>query len=406
MEIKKEILPKSKIKLEIKVSPPEMRGFFDRAYKKFAPSVEVKGFRPGMAPRALTISAIGENRLNSEIIDLALQETYVQALKKEDIMPVSQPKISIKVVKDLTVDTALLEYDAEIDILPEIKLGDYKKIKLKTKRQKDKEIEAKDGEVEQVISHLQRQKATFSDITRAIKTGDRVEISFEGFEKGVKIENLSSEHYPIILGSGSIIPDFEKNLVGLKKGDKKEFKSKLKDQKDPAGTTKEIDFKVEVLETQETILPELDNKFAEGFQKKTIDELKLAIKEDIINQKKDAQKKQQENEVLEKLLELIKTEIPESLIDQEINRQTEDMKNRVTSMGMTFEKYLEQMKKTEEDFKKDLQPQAEKTIKIGLALGEILKKESAPSPRGWGIDPKDKEAGKKVLERLIENATK
>lgn len=397
MEIKKENLGKSKIKLTIKVSSPEMRGFFDIAYKKLAPNVEVKGFRKGGAPRALTIAAIGENRLNSEILDLALQETYTTALKKENILPIAQPKVNIKVLKDLTVDTAELEYELEVDVLPEVKIGDYKKLKLKTQNAKE-EITVKDDEVEHVLSHLSRQKATFKDITSPLKEGDRAEINFEGFERGAKIENLSSEHYPVILGSGTLIPDFEKKLIGLKKDDKKEFKVELVDQKDPKQPKKPIDFKVEVLETQEVILPKIDDTFAKNFEKNTLEDLKKAISDDIILQKKEVQKKNIENQVLEELIKITTIEIPESLIEQETDRQINDIRSKVATMGMTFEKYLENLKKSEEDFRKELRPQSEKMIKIGLALGEVVKAEK--------IDTKDKDAGKIALEKLIEYTIK
>lgn len=390
MEIKKEILPKSRIKLNIKVSSPEMRGFFSRVYNKLASSVEIKGFRRGMAPKSLTIAAIGENRLNSEIVDLALQETYTTALKKENLLPVSQPKVNIKMLKDLTVDTAELEYEAEIDVLPVVKLGNFKEIKI---RKEDKEIKVDKEEVEHVLSHLQRQKAEFKDIDRPLESGDRAEINFEGFERGAKLENLSSEHYPVILGSGTLIGDFEKNLIGLKKGEKKEFKVELIDPKNPKLPKKPTDFKVEILQTQEVIMPKLNDEFAQSFQKKSLEDLKKAIKDDIIFEKKEMQKKNLENRVLESLLNITEVEIPESLIEREVEHQIENMRQRLTKTGLDFEKYLENLKKTVEELRQDIRPQAEKLVKIGLALGEVAKKE--------GIDPKDKEAGKMALEKLI-----
>lgn len=401
MEIKRENLEKSKVKLTIRVSSPEMRNFFSRAYNKLAQNVEVKGFRPGTAPKSLTIAAIGENKLNSEILDIALQETYSQALRKENIIPVIQPKVNVKMLKDLTVDTAELEYEVEIEILPKVTLGDYKKIKIKKfGDKKNKDTDVKDDEVNQVLSYLQRQKATFTDITRPIKDGDRVEINFDGFERGVKLENLSSKNYPVILGSGTFLPDFEKNLIGLKKDDKKDFTIDVLSQ--DKKSKKSVDFKVEVLQTQAVGLPELNNEFAKNFQKSSIDELKKAIRTDIISQKEIAAKRDLENKVLEELLKITKVELPEGLIEQEIDRQVNEVRSRTAMTGMTFEKYLESFKKTEAEFRQMLRPQAEKTIKIGLALGEIVKQESA----SWRIDPKNKDAGKKALEKLIEISVK
>jgi len=402
MEIKKEDLGKSKVKLSIKLSPPEMRGFFTRVYNRLAPQIEVKGFRPGQAPRSMIISAIGENRLQTEIVDEALKESYVQALKKENLIPVAPPRVNLKMMKDLLTDTAEMEYEAEVDLLPEIKLGDYKKIKV-TER-KDKKIEVKKEEIEQVLSHLARGQAQFKDIDRPLKQGDRVEINFEAFDKGVKLENLSSKNYPAILGSKVLIPEFEEKLIGLKKGDKKEFKLYLSASPQEK-KKKEIDFKVEILLTQEVILPKFNDEFAQKYKKKNMEELKGAIKEDIIQQKEIEQKRKLENEMLEKLLKITKVEVPESLIEQEIERQISQIRSRVSAAGLTFEQYLNNLpagrqglKKTEEELKEGLKPQAEKTIKIGLALGEIARLEK--------IDPQDKEAGKKAFDKLYSYATK
>jgi trigger factor len=387
LNIKKENLSGCKAKLTISVPSELMRGYFAKVYNKLAASVEVKGFRAGKAPRNLTIAAIGENRLVSQIIDMALQETYGKALKEENIIPVAPPKINIKKMADLTADTAVLEYEAEIELLPEVKIGDYKKLKVKSAKLK---VDATKAEIDQVLSHLQRQHATFKEIDRKAMEGDRVEIDFEGKEQGVVLENLTSKNYPVILGSKVLIPEFEKKVEGMKKGDEKDFKLKIKD--------KEIDFHVKMLDVKEVILPKLDDELAKKFGKKTLQELTKAIEEDIIKQKNLQEKQNQENQLIEELLKITQVEVPESLILQETNRMVEQLKQRTQMAGMPFEKYLGQVKKTEEDLKKDFRAQAEKTVKVGLTLGEIGKKEK--------IDLKDKDAGKKVMEKLVAYATK
>jgi len=387
LDVKKENLAGSKAKLTVSIPPELMRGYFAKVYKKLAEAVEVKGFRAGHAPKHLTISAIGENRLVSEIIDLALQETYPKALKQENIIPIAPPKINIKKMVDLTADTAVLEYEAETELLPEVKVGDYKKLKVK---KAPKDIKVSKEEIDQVLSHLQRQHATFKDIDRSVKEGDRVEIDFEGKERGVVLENLSSKNYPVILGSKVLIPEFEKKIEGMKKGDETDFKLKLKD--------KNIDFHVKMLNTQEVTLPKIDDELAKKFGKKTLTELTKAIEEDIMKQKELQEKQNQENQLIEELLKITKVEIPESLTSQEVHRMIEQLKQRTQMAGMPWEKYLEQIKKNEEDLHKDFHDQAERTVKVGLTLGEIGKAEK--------IDLKDNDAGKKVLEKLLSYATK
>jgi len=392
LDIKKENLTKSKIKLTIKIPSDLMRGFFATVYSQMAAGVEVKGFRKGHAPKSLTISAIGENRLSQEIINTALSETYPQALKQEKIIPIAPPRINIKMLKDLMVDTAELEYEAEIDLLPEVKIGDYKKIKIK----KAEKIEVKPEEVEQVMSHLQRQHATFEEKEGVAEIGDRIEMDFEGSERGVVLENLTSKNYPVILGSKVLIPEFEEKIVGLKKGEDKEFKVKIGP---PAGgDKKEINFKVKILDVQKVNLPALDDELAKKFGKNTIKALEQAVGDDIIKQKEAQQKREQENEIVEQLLKIAKLDVPESLIEQETHRMIDELKQRTQMMNLPFETYLAQLKKTEADLHADFHEQAEKTVKTGLILGEIAKAEK--------MDLKDEQVGKKVMEKLLSYAQK
>jgi trigger factor len=389
IEVKRENLGKTKVKLDVKVPSKLMVGFFEKVYKDFAPTVEVKGFRKGHAPKHLTISAVGEARINQEIINLALSETYVEALKKEEIIPVAPPQINVKMLKDLLEDTAELEYEAEIELIPEIKLGEYKKIKVK----KMAEIKITEEEVNQVLGHLQRQHAEFEAKDDKAELGDRIEMDFEGTEKGVVLENLTSKNYPVILGSKVLIPEFEKEVIGLKKGDHKEFTCTLgKDS-----NKKKVDFKVDILLVQKVILPALNDDLAGKFQQGSMESLTKAVRADIMEQKMIAQRREQEGEIAEGLLKIAKVEVPESLIEQEIHRMIDEMRNRTEMMGLPFEQYLLQIKKTEADVHKEFHEQAEKTVKVGLIMGEVGKREK--------LDLKDEKAGHLVMAKLLEYAT-
>lgn len=397
LKVTKETLPKSKIKLTVSVPPALMQGFFSTVYEKLSKNIEVKGFRPGKAPKNLTIMQIGEGRLNEEILNTALQETYGQALKQEKILPVAPPKINITKMADLTTDNAVLEYVAEVDLMPKVEVGDYKKIKL-AKLKEDYKVSSE--ELDQVLSHLKRQHASFTEISRPAKIDDRMEIDFEGFDKGVRLDNFSSKNYPIILGSKSLLPEFEEKLIGLKKGDGRDFEIEVKtkgevgtDAKVGKADMKKIKFNVKVLTLQEVQMPKEDDDFAKKFEKNTMDELKKAISEDIVKQKGIAENQKQENELMDELLKISKIEIPDSLVDQELDQMIERMKTQTQTMGMPFEKYLEQIKKSEEELRKDMSAQAEKTVKTGLILGEVGKQEK--------IDLKDKESVKKIIEKVL-----
>ena len=398
LEIKRENLPKSKIKLTIKVPSAKMRQFFQKTYEKLAPTVEVKGFRKGKAPAKLTVSAIGENRFMQEILDLALQETYGEALKQEKIMPVAMPQINVKMMKDLLTDQAELEYEAEIDCLPEVEVGNYK-IYLKKVKLPKRDIEVKDEEVEQVIGHLRRQHATFEEKTGAAEIGDRVEMDFEGSERGVVLDNFTSKNYPAILGAKTLLPEFEKQIVGMKKESNKEFDLELKqttsrETEKALPKTKKVHFNVHIHDVKKVNLPEMNDELAKKFQKNNIDELKKAILVDVSREKEMNTKREKENVVLEELLKNTKIEIPPSLIENEVHRILDDLRSRAQMIGLTFEQYLAQVKKTEADLHEELKPDAEKTVKIGLILGEIAKLEK--------MDLKNEQLGHKVMNKLLE----
>lgn len=423
-KVEKVTLPKSQIKLNIILPPEIMRGYFATVYDKLAPSVNIKGFRPGKAPKNLTIMEIGENRFNSEIIDMALSESYGQVLKQEKIVPVAPPKVEIKKMVDLTSDTAEIEYTAVVDILPEVEVGDYKKIKVK-KNDMSKVKVTKD-EMDQVFSHLQRQHAEFKDVTRAAQEKDRVEMDFEGTERGVVLENLTSKNYPVVLGSKVLIPEFEKKVEGMKVGDEKEFDIDLgKDSRKEEHTShegdghshdhdghnhddlkpKKVHFKVKMNTVQEVILPELNDELAKKFGQESMADLNKVVEADVLDQKKHAEKQNLENKVIEALLKIVKLDVPAGLVEQETDRMISQLKERTESMGMPFDKYLESMPgkesgmhKTELELKKDMEPQAERTVKIGLTLGEIGKLEK--------IDLSKEDSGAKVIEKLVEYATK
>jgi|GEM_PF-691875 len=412
LNIKKEILPKSKMKLTIALPPELMRGYFSVIYAKLAPTVSVKGFRPGKAPKNLTIMQIGENLFNSEIIDLALQESYGQALKQEKIIPVAPPKVEIKKMVDLLADNAEMEYEVEVDILPEVKVGDYKKLKIK--KEKEQKLEVKKDEIDQVLSHLQRQHAMFNDIERAAKIGDRVEMDFTGTERGVILENLTSKNYPVILGSKVLVPEFEKKVEGMKAGEEKEFEVELNqahaehehnhdhdhdhDHEIKVEKTRKIHFKVKMNMVQEVILPELNDDLSKKFGQKSMADLYKIIEADVLSQKKSALKQNKENEVIEALLKITTMEVPESLIGQEVERMFKQLQTRTQEMGLPFDKYLEGLHKTEEELKKDMAVQAEKTVKVGLALGEVGKQEK--------LDLSQEKSGQQVIEKLIEYSQK
>jgi len=394
METKVEKLPKSHIKMSVTIKAEDLKKYYDKAYEKVGLTLKIDGFRPGKAPKELVEAGAGQARLVQEIVDMALEENYPKALEENKLLPVDQPKLSITGFPSLA-GSEDLTYQVEFDNLPVPKLGDYSKISVK----RIKAEVPKEADVEKVIEYLKKQKATFSEVERASKMGDRIEINFDGSVKGVTKEGMSSKNHPIILGEKTMIPGFEEELVGLKKGDKKTFKIKFpKDyhSKDLASETAE--FAIEVTDLKEIVMPELDNAFAEAFGHKDAKTMKEAIKESLAKEMEDKAKQDQEMAVIDKVLPKLSVEVPESLVEQETDRMLDTFRQQVESQGLGFDRYLVSIKKDIESLRKEMSAQAEKNVRVGFLLGEIIKEQK--------LDPKDKDSGRKAIDYLIGKLTK
>ncbi|MBD3360231.1 trigger factor, partial [Candidatus Peregrinibacteria bacterium] len=287
---------------------------------------------------------------------------------KEKIQVVSRPKIKIEKDEPLT-------YTATVAVLPNVEVKDYKSIKIPKEEPKvtDKDIKA-------VIEDLKKYATTNKEVDRPAKKGDRVEVDFEGFDKnGKPIENTKSKNHPVIIGEGSLIPGFEDELIGLKKDEKKEFELKFpKDYAKKDFQNKEVKFKVEIKKVEEPKTPELNEEFIQKMtgKKLSIDEFKKDVENNIKARKKQEAVQKRENKYLEELLKKTNVEIPEALIEEEAQYILQEMKEDIASKGLQFEKFLEHKNTTEEELREKYRPEAEKRIKVRLALRHLIKEEN------------------------------
>ena len=389
MNITTKKLPHSAVQLHVTVEKTKMVEFFAKAFERLASTVAIKGFRPGTAPKAMVLERIGIDRYTQEAVNLAIIDTYYHAVHDEKLVPLSQPAVSIH---EFGIDSALV-YDATVDVLPEVELGDYKKINPKLSKDK---IEATDEEVEIVLRRLRLQSATFATVDRATEKGDRVEVHFTGKEKGVVQDDLTSQHYPIILGDSPIIPGFEKELIGIKKGDTKTFKLKV--------DKREVDFSVDCVVVESVTLPELDKKFSGSFGHDSVKTLSEALKKGIETEKQERLRQHQEEAILESLQKLIKIELPESLVNQEIDRRIDGIRKQ---LGVTFDKFLtERYSGSLEDLRKNLLVESERSVSAGLILGEIAQAENLVPKGGAKTAEEQNDVMRSTFDKLIEHVSK
>lgn len=392
---------KSQIELEIICSAMAAQPIADRIIEKYNQEVEIKGFRKGKAPKIMVIEKVGFGKIQQEIINAVVENGYLHSIKEHKFHPISQPSIAINKysIKPDGVVEKDIEFSLRVDTMPKIKLGDYTKIKIKDKKILEKDVSVSKDEVDKVLKHLRQQKSQFKPVSRVAKSGDWVEISFAGKVGNITDERLKSEHHPLVIGSGAMIPGFEDAVVGMKKDEEKNIDITFpKDYHAKQFAGKPVKFNFKLHEIKEVILPELDLEFAKQFGQGDTEKLKTAIESQLKDEKKEAKQKQIESAILEETRKILEVEIPDGLVKSETDRLVNKLKESVEKQGIEFNRYLEMIKKTQDDLRKELLAQAKTNIEVGFIIGEVIKKEK--------IDVDDKEATKLALQKLVEYAVK
>ncbi len=392
MDVKLNKISSNKVELEIEIPAPQMESYFNLAASELSKDMKVDGFRPGKIPAEIVEREKGSQKLYDGAANLAIQKTLPKAILD---LPADEAGNKIEIVgqPDIVILQIArgnpMKYKATFWVVPEVELGNYKGLKVKKK-----ELKVKHEEVDESLKHLQRSRVKLVTVNRPAAKGDRVEIDFTTRSSSVKIEGGESKNHPLIIGEARFIPGFEKELERMKEGEEKEFTLKAPEdwpQKNLAGRI--LDFQVKMNLVQERDIPKLSDEFAKSlgdFQ--SLDQLKKNIKEGIFQEKELKEKERIRMELIERVVENSKMDIPKALIDIELDRMVEELRANVESMGLDFDRYLKEIRKPVEELKKEWREQAEKRVKISLALKAIAKKEK--------IEVSEKEIEEKINEDL------
>ena len=361
MEVVKNSSDSNHIKLTIKLTSPEWEKVLDKASVKASEGAKIPGFREGKAPRTVVINQIGEARVVSVAIELAVEEYYPLAAKQEQIKPIAFPKIAV----EQGGLTEPLTFTAEVAVLPEVKLGDYSKIRVK------KTVEpVTDEQVDGVIKNMQKRAVEFQPVEREAKLGDWTEIDFDGFVDGKPFEGGSSKKHPLILGDKVFIPGFEEGMVGMRAQEEKDIEVEFpKDyhNKDLAG--KPAKFTVKLHQIKAVNYPDINDTFAKKHANvETLEALKADIKKFLDEEaEKKASEKVREDAIMA-LTKLAKIDLPDELVNQELDNMVQDLKHQAEHAKMTFEDYLKRAGVNEEGLKNQWREQAEQRVLAGLSL--------------------------------------
>jgi trigger factor len=371
MNVKRTNKSETELTLTITVDEKELAILKQKAVKTLGSQMKLAGFRPGKAPATVVEKQIDQNKLQVEVLQDAIEEHYRSAATNENIKPLASPKIDVKKFVPFTQ----LEFEAEIEILPAVKLADYKKIKKTAPK-----VTVTEKEINDVIDNLRQRVSKKESVDRPAKNGDDVIIDFEGVnEKGDVVAGASGKDYALNLGSKTFIPGFEEGLVGLKQGDTKDLKLAFpKDYhaKNLAGT--KITFKTTVSDVKEVVLPEADDKFASTVGPfKSLADLKKDIKDQLLEQKTQEESNKIKDEILEEIVKKSKIILPKTLVEDQIESLAQDMRQNLVYRGITLPEYIKQEGyKDESDWKqKALKPQAERRVSVGIVLAEIAEAE-------------------------------
>jgi trigger factor len=394
MQVTKEIMNPTTVKLTLVADKELLEGVKQHVLRDLAKQVKLAGFREGKAPLDLVEKSVDQNVLQREFLEHAINELYSRAIDEQKLRPVAQPQVNVTKFVPFTT----LEITAEVEVVGEIKIGNYKNLKLALP-----EVKVTDKDVDDVIENLKIRAATKEEVKRAAEDGDEVWIDFAGVDAKTNepVSGADGKDYPLVLGSNTFIPGFEENLVGAKAGETKEFTITFpKDYGVKALQTKKVSFTVTANKVNKVVKPEVDDKFAATIGPfKTLQELRDDIKRQVESEKHNEAERQYENQLLEKIAEKTEVAIPKSLVDEEIGRIEAQEKQNTMYRGQTWQEHLDEEGLTAEEHFEKNRPGAELRVKAGLVLGEIAEQE------GIQVAPEELEMRLQLLKGQYQDAT-
>ena len=374
----------NEVKLEITVDAEKFDNAIKKVYFKSAKYFNIPGFRKGKAPMQIVEKYYGKEIFYEDAFNEVAGEALDEAVKENNLQVVSRPDIDVTQIEK----GKNLIFTAIMQTKPEAELGKYKGVEIKKI-----EYKVTDEDINHELGHMQEHNARIVSVEdRPVENGDITVIDFEGFVDGKAFDGGKAEGHELEIGSNTFIPGFEDQIVGMKIDEEKDINVKFPDEyfsKDLAG--KDATFKVKLHEIKKKELPELDDEFAKDVSEfDTLKELKEDIKNKQQKQNDDRAKYETQDEVIKAVCENVKVDIPSGMIETEVEDMLKNVEQRLSYQGLKLEQYLKMMGKTEDEMKKEYEPQAIESIKSRLMLEAVIKAEK--------IEATDEEVDEKLKE--------
>ncbi|WP_394524067.1 trigger factor [Staphylococcus xylosus] len=352
--------------LTVTVPAEKVDKAIDQAFKKVVKQINVPGFRKGKVPRPIFEQRFGVEALYQDAVDILLPEAYGEAIDETGIKPVDQPEINVTSIEKGSEMT----FEANVVVEPEVQLGDYKGLEIEKQN-----VELTDEELQESIDHqLGHLAEMVVKEDGAIENGDTVNIDFDGYVDGEQFEGGQAEGYDLEIGSGSFIPGFEEQLVGIKTGEEKDVNVTFPEEyhaEELAG--KEATFKTKVNEIKFKDVPELTDEIANELdaEANTVDEFKENLRKRLTEQKETDAENNQKEEAISKASNNATIDVPEAMINTELDRMVQEFGQRMQQQGLNLETYFQISGQDESQLREQMKDDAEERVKTNLTLTAI-----------------------------------
>ena len=357
--------------LTVTVPAEKVDKALDQAFKKVVKQINVPGFRKGKVPRPIFEQRFGVEALYQDAVDILLPEAYGEAIEETKINPVAQPEINVTQIekgKDF-------EFEATVTVEPEVKLGDYKGLEIE---KQDSELTDKDLQdaIDHSLGHLADMVVKEDG---AVEEGDTVNIDFDGYVDGEQFEGGQADGYDLEIGSGSFIPGFEDQLVGVKTGEEKDVVVTFPEEyhaEELAG--KEATFKTKVNEIKYKEVPELTDEIANELDSdaNSVDEYKENLRKRLSEEKAQDAENVEKEEAINKATENTTIDIPQAMIDTELDRMVQEFGQRIQQQGLDLQTYFQISGQDESQLREQMKDDAEQRVKTNLTLSAIADEEN------------------------------
>ncbi|MGI5963117.1 MAG: trigger factor [Lawsonibacter sp.] len=353
---------KSTVELTIQVDAEEFEAAIQKAYLKNRAKINVPGFRKGKAPRKIIEGMYGAGVFYEDAINEVYPGAYEQAVKEQNLDDVGYPKMEI-----VEAGKDGFTFKALVSVRPEVKLGTYKGLTAPKEEPKVTEKDI-DNEMKPYVDRATR----LVSVKRKAKKGDTAVIDFEGFDNGTPFEGGKGENYELKLGSGSFVPGFEDQIIGMKAGEEKDLDITFPEDYHADLAGKAVVFHVKVNEVKEPQVPEVDDEFAKDVSEfETLEAFRKDLGEKLAKRREQQAQNDYENAIMEQLVENMECEIPDGMVEVQVDRLMDDYAMRMQGQGISMDDYMKMMGMTPEMMRASAKPSALRQVQMELALSAV-----------------------------------